>query len=341
MPFQTGTFSGLDDLLNKIKLFVTTLNVDPWIVNDDIVTGANQTYKRNLFLKAPGVGGGKNIHLGIQIASKFWLDSTNIPRTSGVESPSWVKYLRIQSYSSYQSGTGFDDQVGRIPSASYTPTVTWEGSEVTCSYWFVADGATLVVYGRVGSLHFGPFYMGFFEPYASSSIYPYPVIVGGTGFGGPNYQFAEFGSHDRHRPFWCPYATDHSLNGASSLQVSSGSWYSLAAKNIWPFGDGENSRNPWWFQRANNNIMNHDRAIQDVTRCIGTLSDKPALWPVQIIKNTGGDAVLGQFKKIKALSWGTNNSEDDVVKINGIDHIIINSTYTAQDRTKLVALELS
>lgn len=344
MATETGTFSGLDDLLNKVKLFVTTLSTDAWTVRGDSVVGSGVGRLRNLFFEAPGVGGGKEIFLGFQIARYAWPTNYSSEDVGDVNPPDIVDYLRLQSYSQYSASSGFDNQIGAI-NPSYTPLVTWEGLDSVSTYWFVADGATLIIYGRIGSMHFGPIYCGFFEPYASDAVYPYPIAVCGTGYGGLNYSRAHIGPHPDHRPFWYPQNTNFSINGASSVQVNTGSWNAMGQRNIWPFGDGDRNKNTWWAStegtNANDNSIVHTRSVQDIARCVGTISDKPALWPIQLIKTSNGVAVLGSFKKIRAISWGDNASQDDIIRVNGVDNLVMNSTYNSQDRSRLVALELS
>jgi len=156
MAVETGTATDYLDLLNKLRVFLTT--------NETLVAaGQNWTEMRwqnsnELILKGPGLAGQDEIYVGIKAFESVASDYYN-----------W----EMRGYVGYDAGFDFTAQPGASP-ATYIHLIN-----TSIPYWFIANGQRFIVIAKVSTTYQSA-YLGFHLRYGTPSQYPYPLIVAGT-----------------------------------------------------------------------------------------------------------------------------------------------------------------
>lgn len=210
MAVEIGTATGYLDLLDKLKIFLTT--------NATLVAaGQEWTCLRDdgsdMIFQGPGLSTTEEIFIGM----KPYDDA-------GADIYSWD----IASFTGYTEGNAFDLQPGReVARSAFLPL--WDDS---IPYWFIGNGQRIVVIAKV-STTYQSMYLGKFLPYATPGQYPYPVFCGGM----TNSSASRFSAANIYffPQAYAPHCYVYSPSGQKWL--SGGSSYAPGANifNIWPF----------------------------------------------------------------------------------------------------------
>lgn len=180
MAYQIGTATNYRDLLDKLRLFLTT---------DATLTGLGQNWTQmrwnttsttqELILKAPGLAGTDEIYVGISSDENVGDD--------------WYNW-HLNGYTAYDSLGGFLTQLGSIGnSLPNIPCLNLWNS--TIPYWFVADGRRCNIVVRINTRYYSA-YLGLLTPYATPAQNPYPLAVMGNN---PAYYATRWSSVDSGR----------------------------------------------------------------------------------------------------------------------------------------------
>ena len=187
MPYEVGTAVGYLDLLQKLKAFLTGTNSPTsglsWVVEEERSTftspesviadgdGAVDVQSRNnvdhhqiIFRGNGGTSPEKEIYFGIQT-----MGDTNVGYAN------W----QIRGFTGFATSSpqyvDFLGQPGKSPPV-YLPL---QFSPAVMEYWFIANNRHVKGVVKTGS-SYQNFYIGFINPYALESEYPYPMYVGAT-----------------------------------------------------------------------------------------------------------------------------------------------------------------
>lgn len=170
MAYETGTATDYRNLLDKLRLFLTT---------NATLVGASQNWTQlrwsttsttqELILKAPGLGGTDEIYVGVASDENIASD--------------WFNW-HMNGYTGYDQYQTFFYQPGSINNTySGMPCLNLWNS--TIPYWFVADGRRCVIVVRVNTRYYIA-HLGLLMPYGTPEQYPYPLCVMGN-LGGSYY----------------------------------------------------------------------------------------------------------------------------------------------------------
>ncbi|MBN2321300.1 MAG: hypothetical protein JXR49_19630, partial [Acidobacteria bacterium] len=131
----------------------------PW-VQERFSTVANDVDEYSCW-KAPGNDGESAIYVAMQRISNVTGDYDN---------------LRLNGYTSYNSGLSFYGQTGCMPSKGPCLPLLRVGS---MPYWFVANGRRVVIVVKVSTVYVAA-YLGLITPYMDPNAIPYPLMIGGS-----------------------------------------------------------------------------------------------------------------------------------------------------------------
>lgn len=299
MAWATGTATGYKDLLDKLRLFVTTnaalvsagqnWAVERWDTSDEY----------ELILKGPGLTAADEIMVGIQSYSSAPDDYYN-----------W----RLGGFAGFDTNVAFAEQPGANPMPPHGDVDEqvllhlWDSS---IPYWFVANGRRIVVVAKVSTVY-QSMYLGFYLPYASPGQSPYPLVVGGSGCKGADRWSA---TGDWSRCFCDPdrYVGSFSNPIGSPLRVRQLDGSYIA------FGRGSDARvSP----RADSDAVNVSMANELITCPDGTY---PALQHV-LATAVPANNVLGEFDGVLFVP-GYSLAAEDVIDVGGVDHLAVQSTF--------------
>jgi hypothetical protein len=229
MAWVTGSATDYDDLMDKLKTFLTTNAAlvaanQNWIVmKDEIITD------RYLYLRGPGLANNDQIHVNIR---RFY--------SAAGGAYNW----EFRGATSYDGGLSYENQPGSNETCFFCL------SNGTITYWFFANGRRFIVIAKIGTV-FVSAYAGFILPYALPSEYPYPLFIGATSY----LESRLYSESDYYTSaFWkmgYGYANsvEQRVDSGVQLRLISGLWlpfkqnnagtYNLNAGNIWPYYSAE------------------------------------------------------------------------------------------------------
>ena len=147
---------GYDDLLDKLKTFLTTNSSlvsdnEQWTVHNDRVVGTT----REVYLSGPGLSNSESIHVNIQrMAPDLTTNAHN-----------W----QVRGATSYDSSQTYEAQ----PNISRDQYFPLSAAGVPIQYWFFANGRRFIIVAKVSTTYLSC-YCGFYLPYALPSEFPYP-----------------------------------------------------------------------------------------------------------------------------------------------------------------------
>lgn len=179
MAYQTGTVTGLYDLLTELRDFLTTdstlvsLNQN-WVVEKETdtapytrFTGITSTYYNqmedfhDLYLRGPGLAGQDQIYVNICTMESSFHGFRN-----------WA----LVGATDFDGALAFENQANAGLIGGYPPVAIMSNAEI--QYWMVANGRRFImVYEIEGD--FFCLHCGFILPYGKPSEYPYPLLVAG------------------------------------------------------------------------------------------------------------------------------------------------------------------
>lgn len=245
MALETGTATDYDDLLDKLKSFLTTnaalvaLN-QQWTVKADVTPD-----DRYLYLMGPGLAGNDEIYVNIR---RFYYAATG--------AYNWG----LRGATGYNAGSDFDTQAGTNDNPCYLCL-----ANTSITYWFIANGRRFIVIAKIGTV-FTSCYCGLILPYALPSEYPYPLFIGATSY--LNSQlYTDTGQATT--AFWKPGYTTAVPNSGKQLRLVSGYWLNFTQNapsnpasyrgKIWPYWSRVSFTDPGigdWTKNADGSYTN-------------------------------------------------------------------------------------
>lgn len=213
MAVETGTATSHIDLLDKLRIFVST---NAALIAAGQEWAVNRWASNELLLKGQGLSGTEEIFVGIRALDYAVADTYN-----------WG----VIGAKGFLSGSAFNAQPSTSPEVY---TCLWNSS---IQYWFIANGQRIIVVAKV-STTYHTVYLGKISPYGTPSHYPYPVYVGAE----ENTAGVRWSSTDGN--YSSPL--DPGYYG-SLLCWTDGGWVSIDNKNlsqtsrIWPYKDNNSS----------------------------------------------------------------------------------------------------
>lgn len=164
MAYEIGTATNYRDLLDKLRLFLTT--------NSALVAaGQNWMQKRwvqnattqELVLMGPGLAGGDQVYIGVASFENTTSDYYN-----------WdlMGYTGYDSLATIYGQPGSSNPAGTLNNCLHL----WNSS---IPYWFIANGRRVIISARVNTKYFQA-YLGLATPYATPAQYPYPMCIVGS-----------------------------------------------------------------------------------------------------------------------------------------------------------------
>jgi hypothetical protein len=297
MAYQTGTVTGMYNLLTALRDFLTTnatlvsLNQN-WVVEkeEDVApytrfSGISAAYYNqmedfhDLYLRAPGFEQQNQIYVNICTMESSYHGFRN-----------WA----VVGATDFETGQSFENQPNiSLLGTGYPPVAILSNAEI--QYWLVANGRRFIlVYEIEGD--FFCIHGGFILPYAKPSEFSYPLLVTGQS----DYFYntpATAGLHNFYR---------HAPNYASQFRFPEGVWYKVssttsAGVSCWPFAHSTS---------INNLQQNPDNSF--------------TLLPVIMLtylnsKNTFGE-VQGLFFVCKR--GATDLASEDTITISGSTYLV-------------------
>lgn len=317
MAWEQGTAANYIDLLDKLRLFLTTntnlVNAgQAWTTLD--WSGATE---KRLIIEGPGRPGAQPVTLGFQTAQNQSIDS-------------FIWY--ISGMVAYAGSGEIDEQ----PGASSTAKRSFNLWNSSIPYYFIANGARVMVVAQV-STYFMFGYFGHIIPYAAPSEMPQPILIAGTASYGWS-RYSDSGTASIISPK-LHASSSGALNNDQSPAVFrrlDGSWW-------------------WWGSVATDSQNEKDNGSFDLssdydsyTSSIGvrmgqSVDDKLILDPIDIIipwdTSAEGIGVLGVLEG----AYKTNPSEatpGSTVVVDSRTFLICNNVWRL-DFSDFIALELS
>lgn len=159
MAFESGTATNYRDLLDKVRLFLTT---------NAALVSAGQAWtqlrwtsdatSQELLLRAPGLAGLDEIYCGIRSYQDLAADSFN---------------FACRGYTGYVAGVAFASQPGASGERHLS---LWNAA---IPYWLVANGRRMILAAKVSSRYMW-MHLGFITPYARPNQLVYPFLLTGN-----------------------------------------------------------------------------------------------------------------------------------------------------------------
>lgn len=299
MAYVNGTASSYTDLLDKLRLFLTT--------NTDLVNAGRHWQQLRwdngeLILRAPGLDGNRQIHVGARALAFPDLDVYNFGLVGAM---------------SYNAALAFDGQPGTSPEGYVT---LWDAA---IPYWFVASGQHCVVVAKV-STRLIPFYLGYGLPSALTGDYPAPIYVGGCTAGKTDrWSSNDFGF----RSFTDP-------GGGCYVLAPSGAW--LEVRNFYNLGGAEAEDGAvcvWPYAGMATGSTELLRSLRD--NGDGTYT---AL-PLTIHGLQPNPEIYMDLQGCRYVS-GFGNAAETIITIDGVQHLVVPNIFRS-DRWGYWLLELT
>ena len=295
MAYQTGTATDYRDLLDKLRLFLTT---------DATLVGLSQNWEQKrwvttsntqeLFVRGPGLAGTDNIYIGIRSFESVVNDYYNLGVRGSVG-------LLIDGSGNYQNGADFHTQPGT------SPEVYACAFNTSMPYWFVANGRRFIAIWKVSTTYHG-IYCGFPLPYATPAQYPYPLMVCGTGTYSNRRWSVTTGDH---RMFHDPGQSGVGNDANTYLYYLDGTWQPFANYAVGSTADGTGVEI--------NNIW-----PKGVTSLRETPDGSYALIP--FILNMSTPNLIGELDGVYWIP-GFNTAAEDTMTIASVPYVIFQNIF--------------
>jgi len=270
MPYETGTASNHDDLFDKLRTFLklpTGSGGPGW--TELQYEGGNP---KRMFLRAPGLSGTEEIHIGFR---KY----EDIPGdTFGIYG--WMSR-------SYDAGLDMQSQPGDSGDRYH---ILWDQ---TMPYWFFANGQRVMFVTKVSTTYWGS-YLGKFLQYGTSGEYGQPYYLG-MNWNGP-VRFSTL--HEGVRNGWDPGDYGIMLN-------PNGSWYQV--RNFYEnSGEAWNNGPNYIYPYASGYSSTHGRFRELRENIDGSY---PAM-PLILMGDSPASDIYGELDGVFATSGFSTASED-------------------------------
>jgi hypothetical protein len=332
MPWDSGTATDSDDLLDRLKTFLTggalvnpsgtvmTAGQEWAILNDEIkvcdatnkppdwATSTYGTDMREVYMEGPGLSATDEIHVNLM--------SYSIPATGGT-ADNW----EIECADSYDSEQLFRAQPGCAhlngQSTSYATYVCLSSDPF--DYWFVGTGRYFYVAVAVSTTTtiFGG---GFYLPYSLPSETPYPIFkLGTTRIETTRWSIA----NSTHLNFY----NSGTYTDISMIRNLDGYWLDI---------DSENTSATTTVSLHPNDSYNTDAysiiANQDDPRTY-------TLLPYVMYAAYSGNHVYGEYQNIYWIS-SYNQAAGNIITVGSDDYVVLQNIWKTDDNSDFCALKL-
>jgi hypothetical protein len=275
MAYTSGTADNYKDLLAILATFVSS---NGWTIME-------QTEVK-LCLKGVGLGGLDEIYCNIEA-----FENTSSGYYNWKLSGAWA----------WRSGRAANAQ----PRASITNThemyiYLWNSS---IPYWIICNGRRIILIAKI-STTFQTAYLGLGTPPATEAQYPYPLVIGGSGYiAAQAYSVAS----SANASFW---GKNQTVYGSGQLCMPGGSWGSI--------GTGTESQYAQAVKSASANLANSANIVT-------TPGGLYILEPIYLVHSSGKN-VFCELDGMFRIS-GYNNSSENIVTVSGINYIVVQDVY--------------
>ncbi len=314
MAVEIGTAANYDDLLTKLRDFLTTnaelvASGQAWTVLRGPQPGA--PFNRDsgeILMRGPGTSGNDEVLVGIEPVFSVGSDYYNVG---------------FAGYSSHNPGFPLADQPGRLENRYIH---LWDGA---MPYWFVANGRRFIVVVRVTTVYQSA-YCGFILPYHLPTAWAYPLFIGGCSRQS-SWRYSVV-NHAGHSAFFNPgnYSTSSASSGntSSAIRLPDGQWCYLANK----------------YQSSNESSVNNNNTAP-WAGYLGTsvlregLDGQYVLPPAEIAITHPYPANLGALDGVRYIP-GFGTASENTVTIDGTTYLVVQNVYrTSNNEYAAIALE--
>lgn len=308
MAIEQNTATDYIDLLNRLRVFLTGMGVNPWVVMRNTIGGTIAAPTGELIMKAPGLAGGDQIFVGIQPFANATADYYN-----------W----RLAGF------TGFDNALAWGAQPGVMQNVFLSLWNAPIPYTFIGNGRRVIILAKISTFQMIG-YMGFINQYASPAQYPYPLAIGGNMAKGQ-----ELAANDSGWRWSVPDNTNHNFPHSNSvntfgslantyqlrLRSPAGVWLSLRAGDNGGYGDF--------------NIWPYTGGMVNLQQNLGPAAQSPLL-PIILFDST--PEVYGEFDGVGATS-GQNIGAEDLLTVGADNWIVVQDVFrTTRDRYSALRL---
>jgi hypothetical protein len=311
MSYEIGTANGYVDLLDKLKIFVTSeikMGSEKWAVQI-----YNQNYdgqgNAELILKGPGTAGDDEIFVGLR---------TYHNATEGFYN--WC----CNGYTGYDADLTFFTQPGSIHSdITLCPQLLLSNS--TMKYWFVANGRRICGCVRISTIYV-PFYFGFVLPYGTPNTLPYPLVIGGSTYHQTNLAYLKWSSTNvSHRGYMDPYSDAGTVNARSSLKLFHGSWISFGNVSGSLIDQVYMNNNVWPGIYANSTFAGDSPNLL-MWYCESNIDGSYSMFPLILVASLTNKNIFGEFQGVFAV-FGDGIVSEDVITYDGKTYLVFQNCY--------------
>lgn len=165
MAFEVGTATDHNDLIDKIRIFLSTTlplaerHIVLRNINEATTLGDGGSEKTVIF-QAPGLAASDQIFFGLKIYKSVSSDYYN---------------CQIDGFTGYVAGNTFESQPGSIFGAGQTGLGITLWNQVI-PYWLIGNGQGFICVAKIQNTYV-TFGAGFLLKYATFTQYPYPLVV--------------------------------------------------------------------------------------------------------------------------------------------------------------------
>lgn len=328
MAYETGTAANQTDLFDKMVAFLTT--------NAELVADDQQWQKvweskdvksggrRDCILVGPGLGGQQNVYVGLGV------------RADAVADERWLLLRGMSGV--ILTAADLDDHVNVNPAE-----IRFYADGNPMTYWITGSGRRFTGVVKISTV-FEAFYGGLFLPYAAPTKYPYPLAIGGSVDGvRPSSENDSWRvQNQRHAAFPYAYASDAvsaDTRSTSALHIMSptGEWLKCSGSE----DNGDNGYHDVSIHPTKNSTSDSfptgeliDAQSQRIGPLVGLGRQLPnfdgslALTPLTLCRRIPTQLVYGILDGCYHVA-GVNNAAENVVTVDGVDHLVAQNTYRA------------
>jgi hypothetical protein len=290
--YTTGFASNSADLINKIRIFLTTTL--PISERWTQLRYINTSGLEELVLQGNGTGTDSII-----IGFKHYYAALN-----------FNSEIILQHFNSFNNALSFEEQDGAITVLNNyitfpckTPSIFLANST---TYWFMGNSRRFMMVGKTDGYYFS-MYLGFIYPYANPNDWANPVAIGGSGladFSGVPLRLFET-SYDGLTSFWNPrngyFSTK--FNNVSTLMIKDSN-----ASQIRPYNNVENvvysiAQGTFPYVEIGRSFYGQYNTL------LRNSNNNYHLMPIQILAN---NSICGEFEGIRFVTGNGLNPEDTI-----------------------------
>jgi hypothetical protein len=302
MAVEDGTATDYIDLLNKLRVFLTGMAVNPWTVMRNTIGGTIAAPTGELILRAPGSGGTDQIFVGILPFANATADYYD-----------W----RLAGFTGFDNALAWGAQPGVMQNVFLT---LWNAP---IPYTFIGNGRRVIILAKISTFQVIG-YLGFINQYPSPAQYPYPLAIGGNMAHGqePAFNLTDWRwSTPDNRNHNFPHANTVNTFGTLSntvqlrLRTPAGVWAYMRAGDNGGYGDF--------------NIWPYTGGMANLQQNLGPTAQSPML-PIILYDST--PEVYGEFDGVAATS-GQNIGAEDLLTVGADSWVVVQDVFrTTRDR---------